>query len=78
MGVAARSSARQPPRASRGEPALWILDEDRVEGLVVKSALVARIESAAENRDAGNPPTVADTQSSGYGWPGGYPGGGPF
>lgn len=40
-----------------------------------KQALVARIEAAAENRDAGNPQVVSDTQSQnwsgggdGYGW----------
>jgi|SRR5712664_17510 len=44
-----------------------------------KMALIKRIESAAENRDAGSPATVADTQWSNYAWPaggGGYAGGG--
>lgn len=45
--------------------------------LALKQELVKRIESAAENRDAGSPPTVVDTQWS-NGGPGGfgYPGGG--
>jgi len=38
-----------------------------------KMALIARIESAAENRDPGSPMTVADTQTASDmdGWPGG-------
>jgi hypothetical protein len=34
-----------------------------------KNALILRIEAAAENRDAGSPPTVADSQWSDYQWP---------
>jgi hypothetical protein len=41
-----------------------------------KMAIIQRIEAAAENRDAGNPQTVCDTQWSDYGWPTGN--GGPF
>jgi hypothetical protein len=36
-----------------------------------KQALIVRIEAAAENRDAGNPPRVADGQSSDWSWPSG-------
>jgi len=38
-----------------------------------KMALIARIESAAENRDRRSPMTVADTQTASDmdGWPGG-------
>lgn len=36
-----------------------------------KQALIQRIESAAEGRDAGNPQTVSDTQSSDYWMPNG-------
>lgn len=43
-----------------------------------KVAIEKRIEAAAENRDAGAPATISDTQWSNYGWPGssGYTGGG--
>ena len=34
-----------------------------------KQALILRIEAAAENRDAANPATVADTQYSDFSWP---------
>lgn len=34
-----------------------------------KAALIQRIENAAENRDAGNPATIADTQSANLGYP---------
>jgi hypothetical protein len=41
-----------------------------------RQQLIQRIESAAENRDAGNPQRVSDTQSSDMWWPGGgQPGG---
>ncbi len=45
-----------------------------------KQGLIARIEAAAENRDAGNPQVVSDTQWSNYGWPtgNGAPYGGSF
>jgi hypothetical protein len=36
-----------------------------------KAGLLQRIESAAENRDAGSPATVADTQYSDFWWPSG-------
>ncbi len=43
-----------------------------------KGALIKRIEAAAENRDAGNPATVADVQFSSGAWPynAGFGGGG--
>jgi hypothetical protein len=43
-----------------------------------KAALVARIIAAAENRDAGNPATVADVQFTSGAWPynAGFGGGG--
>jgi hypothetical protein len=37
--------------------------------LAQKVALIQRIESAAENRDAGSPATVADVQSTSGAWP---------
>jgi len=40
-----------------------------------KQALILRIEAAAENRDAANPATVADTQWSDLWWPTGNGGG---
>lgn len=47
-----------------------------------KAALIARIEAAAENRDAGNPQVVSDTQSQnwsgGEGWGSGNGNGGFF
>ena len=39
--------------------------------LTQKQALIARIESAAENRDAGSPERVADTQWADFWWPSG-------
>lgn len=54
-------------------------EESDISALAVrKEALIRRIESAAENRDAGMPATVTDTQWSNSGWPGaaGYSGGG--
>lgn len=36
-----------------------------------KEALIRRIEAAAENRDAGQSATVADTRASDYAWPAG-------
>lgn len=36
--------------------------------LARKQALIQRIESAAENRDAGQPGRIADTQNANYGW----------
>lgn len=46
--------------------------------LAQKGALIRRIESAAENRDAGNPATVADVQFTAGAWPynAGFGGGG--
>lgn len=46
--------------------------------LAQKAALIQRIEAAAENRDAGNPATVADVQFSSGAWPynAGFGGGG--
>lgn len=46
--------------------------------LAQKGALIQRIESAAENRDAGNPATVADVQGTSGAWPygAGFGGGG--
>lgn len=46
--------------------------------LAQKGALIQRIESAAENRDAGNPATVADVQFTSGAWPynAGFGGGG--
>ncbi len=44
--------------------------------LAQKGALIRRIESAAENRDAGSPARVSDTQLGG-GWPYGWGYGGP-
>lgn len=46
--------------------------------LAQKAALIQRIESAAENRDAGNPATVADVQFTSGAWPynAGFGGGG--
>lgn len=46
--------------------------------LAQKGALIQRIESAAENRDAGSPATVADTQMTTGAWPynAGFGGGG--
>lgn len=46
--------------------------------LAQKAALIKRIESAAENRDAGNPATVADVQFTSGAWPynAGFGGGG--
>lgn len=41
-----------------------------------KVALIQRIEAAAENRDAANPATVSDTQSSDFWWPAGMGGSG--
>jgi len=41
-----------------------------------KNALIQRIQSAAENRDAGSPPTVADHQYADMWWPDGSGGGG--
>ena len=43
--------------------------------LAQKQALIQRIEAAAENRDAGNPSTVADTMWSDLWWPTGAGGG---
>lgn len=37
--------------------------------MIQKAALITRIEAAAENRDAGSPPTVADGQWSDLWWP---------
>lgn len=39
--------------------------------LAQKAALVARIESAAENRDAGSPATVTDSRANDFWWPDG-------
>jgi len=46
--------------------------------LAQKGALIQRIEAAAENRDAGNPATVADVQFTSGAWPynAGFGGGG--
>lgn len=46
--------------------------------LAQKGALIKRIEAAAENRDAGNPATVADVQFTSGAWPynAGFGGGG--
>ena len=46
--------------------------------LAQKGALIQRIEAAAENRDAGNPATVADVQFASGAWPynAGFGGGG--
>ena len=47
--------------------------------LAQKAALLARIEAAAENRDAGSPQTVADSKRANSVWGGGgYGGGGYF
>jgi len=39
-----------------------------------KAALIARIEAAAENRDAGSPATVSDSRGADYEWPPGASG----
>lgn len=41
-----------------------------------KMAMISRIEAAAENRDAGNPAVVSDTQSTDFWWPTGSGGSG--
>lgn len=41
-----------------------------------KQALIARIEAAGENRDAGSPQRVSDSQSSDFWWPNGASGSG--
>lgn len=41
-----------------------------------KSALILRIESASEGRDAGNPQTVSETRSADFWWPEGSSGNG--
>lgn len=43
-----------------------------------KQALISRIESAAEGRDAGNPQVVSDVVTSDMWWPGGGPWGGGY
>lgn len=44
--------------------------------LAQKAAIIQRIEAAAENRDAANPATIADTQSQDFVWPNGSGGSG--
>lgn len=44
--------------------------------LAQKQALIARIEAAGENRDAGAPQKVSDTQSADFWWPNGASGNG--